>query len=282
LKVGKHVPVPKFQALTIRTEGAVLFASIDNPPINLMGPALVSDLVSLIQFLNSTEEYRVVVFSSANPDFFIAHFDIVKAPEYRVAAARLTGEASAATLLRHLSEVKAVTIAQISGRVRGLGSEFVLACDMRFASRERAVFGQIEAGFGLVPGAGAVQYLAHLMGRGRTFEALLGANDYDGDLAERYGWVNRALPDDELEPFVFELANRIASFPREGLLAIKERINAITLASDADFRCDYELFGKLVRQAEPARRIRVMLERGMQQLSDTELNFGQALREFDK
>ena len=131
--------MPEFQTLKIRTEGAVLFAEIDSPPINMIGPALVTDLVSLIELLDQGDRYRVAVFSSADPDFFIPHVDVTKIAEYREAAAKLTGEPSIGALFRRLSETKAITIAQIAGRVRGGRNEFVLACDMRFASRERAV-----------------------------------------------------------------------------------------------------------------------------------------------
>ncbi len=270
-----------FQVLTTRAEGAVLFAVIDSPPINLIGPALVSDLVSLIELLDHGEPYRVVVFSSANRDFFIPHVDLTKVSEYRQAAAKLTGEPSLSLLLRRLSETKAITIAQIAGRVRGAGSEFVLACDMRFASRERAIFGQLEAGFGLVPGAGGIQHLARLMGRGRAFEVIASGDDYDADVAERYGWINRAVPDVELEPFVARLARRIATFPQDGLVAIKQRINAITLASEDDFRRDSDLFAERAGTLEVQQRTRVMFDRGLQQPGDTELNMGRALGDLD-
>src|SRR5262249_7245663 len=158
-------------------------------------------------------------------------------------AAKLTGEASIAALFRHLSASHLVTIAQIEGRVRGAGSEFVLACDMRFAARGSAIFGQIEPAFGLIPGGGAVQYLGRVMGRARALEVLLSADDYDGELAERYGWVNRALPDDELAAFVTRLAHRIAAFPAAGHVAVKDRVNAISLAPAEDFRQDSDRFG---------------------------------------
>ena len=174
----------------------MLFAEIDAPPMNLLGPELVRDLVSLIQRAEADDSVKVVVFKSADPDYFISHVDLTRVPEYRAEAAKLTGEASIALLFRHLSASRLVTIAQIEGRVRGAGSEFVLACDMRFAARETAIFAQFESAFGQIPGGGATQYLTRLMGRGRALEVLLSADDYDADLAERYGWINRALPAD--------------------------------------------------------------------------------------
>jgi len=140
--------------LTERHEGAVLFADIAVPPMNLLGPELVRDLVSLIQRVEADDAIRVLVFSSSDPDYFISHVDVTRIDEYRAEAAKLTGDASIALLFRHLSASRVVTIAQIEGRVRGAGSEFVMACDISFAARESAIFGQLEPAFGLLP-AGA-------------------------------------------------------------------------------------------------------------------------------
>ena len=141
--------------LRTRKEGAVLFAEIAAPPMNLLGPALVRDLVSLIQQAEADGDLKVLVFRSADPDYFISHVDVTRIPEYRAEAAKLAGEPSLALMFRHLSASRLVTIAQIEGRVRAAGSEFVLACDMRFAARETAIFAQPEPAFGLVPGGGA-------------------------------------------------------------------------------------------------------------------------------
>jgi enoyl-CoA hydratase/carnithine racemase len=269
-----------FKTLKTRADGALLFVEIDSPPMNLLGKAMVADLVSLIRILDKGEPHRVVVFSSAHPEFFIPHVDITEVTAYREIAASLTGQASLGLLFRRLSETKAVTIAQIAGRVRGAGSEFALACDMRFASRERAIFGQVECGLGLVPGAGAVQHLARALGRGRALEVLLSSKDYDTETAERYGWINRALPDVELASFVETLARRICQFPQEGLMGIKDRVNAITLASEADFLVDSDLFGEGVKLPVTQARIRTLFERGMQKPEDLELHFGRALGEL--
>ena len=234
-------------------EGAVLFAEIAAPPMNLLGPELVRDLVSLIQDAEADDAVQVLVFTSADPDYFISHVDLTRVAEYRAEAAKLTGEASIALLFRHLSASRLVTIAQIEGRVRGAGSEFVLACDMRFAARESAIFGQFEPAFGLIPGGGAAQHLTRLMGRARALEVMLSAEDYDAELAERYGWINRALPADELGDFVRSLAHRIAGFPAAGHAAVKDRVNAIALAPAEDFRRDSDLFGEAVRTPEAQR-----------------------------
>ena len=253
-----------FETLDVRVDAGVLFAAISAPPMNLLGPELVRDLVALIRRAEADSACGVLVFTSADPDYFISHVDLTRVADYRAVAAKLTGEASIASLFRHLSAGRLVTIAQIAGRVRGAGSEFVLACDMRFAARETAIFGQIEPAFGLLPGGGAAQYLVRVMGRARALEVLLSADDYDAELAERYGWINRALPAAALEEFVTRLAHRIAAFQAAGHVAVKDRVNAISLAPAEDFRHDSDLFGAGVRDAESQRRIAAAFDRGLQ------------------
>jgi len=252
------------ETLNLRREGAVLSAEIAAPPMNLLGPALVRDLVSLIQSAEADDGVQVLVFTSGDPDFFIPHVDLTQVSEYRAEAARLVGEPSIGLLFRHLSASRLVSIAQIEGRVRAAGSEFVLACDLRFAARESSIFCQFEPAFGQVPGGGGVQHLTRLMGRARALEVMLSAQDYDADLAERYGWINRALPADELADFVRSLAHRIAGFPAAGQVAVKERVNAIALAPVENFRRDSDLFGEGVRAPEAQRRIAAAMKRGLQ------------------
>jgi enoyl-CoA hydratase/carnithine racemase len=264
------------ETLNIRQDGAVLFAEIASPPMNLLGPELVRDLVSLIQRAEADAAVRVLVFTSADPEYFISHVDLTRIAEYRKEAARLTGEPSIALLFHHLSASRLVTIAQIEGRVRAAGSEFVLACDMRFAARESAIFAQFEPAFGLIPGGGAAQHLTRLMGRGRALEVMLSADDYDAELAERYGWVNRALPAAELGEFVSALAHRIAKFPAPGHAVVKDRVNAIALAPADDFRRDSDLFGQGVGGPEAQARIRTAVGRGLQ-TRDAEIDLTRVL-----
>jgi enoyl-CoA hydratase/carnithine racemase len=252
------------ETLRVRQEGAVLFADIAAPPMNLLGPELVRDLVALIQRAEVDETSCVLVFTSADRDYFISHVDVTRINEYREQAAKLTGEASIGILFRYLSTSRLVTIAQIEGRVRGAGSEFVLACDMRFAARESAIFAQPEQGFGLIPGAGGIQHLTRLLGRARALEVMLSADDYNAELAERYGWINRALPATELGQFVRSLAHRIARFPAVGRAMLKGRINAISLAPADDFRRDSDLFLECARDPETRRRMDVAMTRGFQ------------------
>ena len=262
-----------YETITVRREGPVLFASLDVPPMNLLGPELVRDLVSLIQGAEADDDSRVLVFTSNDPDYFISHVDVTRIGEYRREAEKLTGEPSLALLFRRLSTSRLVTIAQIAGRVRGAGSEFVLACDMRFAARESAIFSQPEQGFGLIPGAGGVQHLTRLMGRGRALEVLLSAEDYDAELAERYGWINRALPARELGAFVSALAHWVAGFPAAAQRILKERVNAIALASVDDFSRDSDLFVEAAGRPETQGRFSKAMARGFQ-TRDAELALG--------
>ena len=268
-----------FETLKVRREGAVLFVEIAAPPMNLLGPELVRDLVSLIQRAEADEAVKVLVFKSADADYFISHVDVTKIKEYREEAAKLTGEASIGLLFRHLSASRLVTIAQIEGRVRAAGSEFVLACDMRFAARESAIFGQPEPGLGSNPGAGGIQHLVRLMGRGRALEVMLSAEDYDAELAERYGWINRALPAKALGDFVRSLALRIAAFPSAGHVVVKDRVNAISLAPTEDFRRDSDLFGEGVGNPEAQEQQMAAFKHGFQS-REAEMSLGRLLGEL--
>jgi enoyl-CoA hydratase/carnithine racemase len=268
-----------FDTIRVHRDGGVIFAALAAPPMNLLGPELVRDLVSLIQRAEADPAARVVVFKSADPDYFISHVDVTKVKEYRKEAAKLTGEASIGLLFRHLSASRLVTIAQIEGRVRGAGSEFVLACDMRFAARESAIFGQPEPGLGSNPGAGGIQHLVRLMGRGRALEVMLSAEDYDAELAERYGWINRALPAKALGDFVRSLALRIAAFPAAGRIVVKDRVNAISLAPTEDFRRDSDLFGEGVSNPEAQKQVEAAFKRGFQS-REAEMSLGRLLGEL--
>jgi len=265
-----------FETLNVRQEGGVVFVEIAAPPMNLLGPGLVRDLVSLIERTEADGAARVLVFTSADPDYFIAHVDVGRIAEYRAEAAKLVGEPSIGLLFRRLSTSRLVSIAQIEGRVRAAGSELVLACDMRFAARESAIFAQPEVGLGAVPGAGGMQHLTRLLGRGRALEVILSADDYDAEMAERYGWINRALPRRMLGEFVRSLAHRIASFPLTSVVAVKERVNTVALAPVEEFRRDSDLFGELMRTRDAQDRIGGAMQRGMQ-TREAELTLGALL-----
>lgn len=270
-----------FEKLNVRSEGPVLFVEISAPPMNLEGPELIRDLVSLIQQAEADENVQVLVFKSGDPDYFISHVDVTRIKENRAAAAKLAGDESIGQMLRYLSASRLVSIAQIEGRVRGVGSEFVLACDMRFAARESAIFGQFEPSFGVIPGAGGAQHLTRLMGRGRALEVMLSAQDYDADLAERYGWINRALPAAELDDFVKSLAHRIAKFPAAGHVVVKERVNAIALPTVEDISRDSDLFLAGTRTNEYQQLMQAAMKRGFQ-TREAEMNLAHLVADLDE
>ena len=177
--------------------------TFDHPPINTITATTVEELDELVGLIEQDPDLNVVVFDSANPDFYLAHGP--------------TGMHAWLDLLVRLSRAPVVSIASIRGRVRGAGSEFALACDLRFASRENTLLGQFEVATGVVPGGGPMARLSRLVGRGRALEILLVAGDLDGPRAEQYGWVNRVIADDRLDDEVDEIALRVARLARDGL-----------------------------------------------------------------
>jgi enoyl-CoA hydratase/carnithine racemase len=247
--------------------------------MNLIGPELVRDLVTLLSELESDEDIRVMVLESADPEYFVPHVDLTKVAQYTAEAAKAGGpdDASLGMLWHKLSELPVVTIAKLRGRARGAGSELALACDMRFAARENAVLGQIEIGIGAPPGAGGVQHLARLLGRGRAMEVILGAADFDADEAERYGWVNRALPDAELDAFIARLARRIASFPADAVRSTKQVLNELTLPGADAIRADARRFQQLVGSDTVKARLAILFAQGLQTRGPLELDLGDRL-----
>src|SRR5579863_10649306 len=201
------------QFITDRTHPGRWTVTFNNPPINMFVPATIVELGALMTGLEKDPSVKVVVFQSANPEFFVAHLDVAKAAE-RPDVLNLWRD-----FVLRLSSAPVVSIAKVRGRTRGIGNEFVLACDMRFASRQSALFGNPEVGVGLIPGGGALEWLPRLVGRSRALEIALSGDDFDADIAERYGWVNRSVDDDGLDSFVDTLAGRLVSFDREVLAA---------------------------------------------------------------
>ena len=208
------------------------------PPANLITPLTVSRLHAVVSALERDDSVRVVVFKSDNAHFFLNHFDLREAKDFP----RLDGPSSRATwvdLVLRLSQAPFISIACIRGRTRGGGNEFSLACDLRYASLERAFFGQPEVGTGILPGGGGSERLPRLVGRDRALEAILGSQDYDASTAERYGWVTRALPDQDLDGFVDDFARRLASFDKPVLAAAKAQVNRATLPPSEDLDAAY-------------------------------------------
>jgi enoyl-CoA hydratase/carnithine racemase len=248
--------------------------TFSNPPINMFLPTTIVELGALMTDLEAEPSVKVVVFQSANPDFYIAHLDVAKAAE-RPEVLGLWRD-----FVLRLSSTPVVSIAKIRGRTRGIGNEFVLACDMRFASRQNALFGNPEVGVGLIPGGGALEWLPRLVGRSRALEIVLSADDFDADIAERYGWVNRALDDDDIDAFVDTLVRRLASFDSEVLAAAKTQINRFGLPTATELQSSNDMiFPMLTWPSAQARRAKLRgIGYGLP--SDFELNFGRYLPAF--
>ena len=246
-----------------------------NPPLNIFGPETLPQLDAVITALEADDRVKVVVFDSAVDGFFLTHYNFVAPLEDSTSyPAGPTGLQALPDMLVRLSRAAVVSIAAIRGRATGVGSELALASDMRFASREKAVLSQWEVGAGLVPGGGPMARLPRLIGRGRALEVLLGADDIDGELAERYGYVNRALPDAELDGFVDALANRIASFDKDALAETKRLVDINSLPPDEEITPEWDAFlGALQRPAAQA-RIRALFERGFHEAGDVETRLG--------
>ncbi len=252
----------------------------NNPPLNVVDGSVFEGLQELLSRMEASPDLRVAVFESANPEFYLAHFDMTGRSAAVAGAIGPSGLPIPTDAFVRLAKSPVVSIAKIRGRVRGVGSEFVLACDMRFASRETAILGQPEVGVGVIPGGGAAERLPLLVGRGRALEIVLGANDFDGETAERYGYVNRALPDSELDTFVDDLARRIASFDRRPIAAAKTLINDVSLPSVDRLLDARNAFATTLTWPETQRRVQTLLGRGLQQEGDLENRFGAHLATF--
>jgi len=254
-----------------RTIPGLWTVTFNNAPINMFVPQTIAELLEVMAELEADSSAKVVVFQSANPEFFVAHLDVSKAAERPGILDQWRD------FVLRLSSAPIVSIAKIQGRTRGIGNEFVLACDMRFAGRKSALFGQPEIGVGLVPGGGALEWLPRLVGRSRALEIVLSGDDFDADIAERYGWVNRTLDDDDLDAFVDALVGRLLTFDREALDTAKTQISRYGKPSPAELQSSNDLFfPTLAWPTAQARRAKVR-NIGYGVPSDFELNFGRYL-----
>jgi enoyl-CoA hydratase/carnithine racemase len=255
-----------YETLRVSVADGIARITIDHPPINLFDLQLMLELDRLGGEVSDDAEVLVVIVDSADPDFFIAHADvtlILGLPREERATANTELGFFHAMCDRFRTMPKA-TIALIEGRVRGGGSEFVSSFDMRFASRERALFGQPEVPLGIIPGGGGTQRLPRLVGRARALEIILGGNDVDGPLAEEWGWVNRALPDAELRPLVDALAARIASFPPGAIAAAKASVDNALLDPVPGLCEEERVFSQTLLDPEAVRRMELFMSMGGQ------------------
>ncbi len=266
-----HTP----QIVVTRHSAAFWRVTFSNAPLNIFGPETLPQLDAVITALETDDDVKVVVFDSAVDGFFLTHYNFLAPLEESTHyPAGPTGLQALPDMLVRLSRASVVSIAAIRGRATGVGSELALASDMRFASREKAILSQWEVGAGLVPGGGPMARLPRLIGRGRALEVLLGADDIDGPTAELYGYVNRALPDGELDAFVEALATRIASFDKQAITETKRLVNVNSLPSDDEIAPEWDAFlGALQRPAAQS-RIQTLFERGFHQPGDVESRLG--------
>jgi enoyl-CoA hydratase/carnithine racemase len=252
-----------------------------NGEINLFDVDSVGQLADLVTRIEQAPELTVVVFRSANPDFFMAHWDVLS-DQARVAAMQPgpTGLHPYADNFVRLSRVPAVTITSINGRARGAGSEFVLATDIRFAGPQ-AVLGQFEVGMGSVPGGNPMGRLVRLVGRGRAMEIILGADDFPAALAAEYGYVNRVLPDGELEGFVDGFARRVAGFDKVAVAEAKALVESSVPIPAEESAASLAAFFRTSGRPENAGRVRRLLDRGLQRPDGAEIDLGRQVARQD-
>jgi enoyl-CoA hydratase/carnithine racemase len=249
-------------------------ATFQNPPVNLFDPPTFRELKKLWATIEKTPDVKVLVFDSADPDYFISHYDLVRATEVPEAPEddHVYGWSR---LVTQFTNSPVVTIASIRGAARGIGNEFVLACDMRFASTEKARFAQVEVGFGCVPGGGGLDWLSAYVGRARAIEIVCGAEDFDATTAAAYGWINRAIPDADLDAVVDNLARRIATFDRDALELAKRMINSrVTVPNESERWSSMQSFLYTTTWPATQARFAKSLDLGLQQATDFELNLG--------
>jgi len=246
------------------------WVTLNHPPINTIDDQMYDEIFDLVEAIEKEPSLKVVTFESANPDFFLAHYGVGEStsrfgkPRWIEAAIRL-------------AHSNVVSIAIVRGRARAGGAEFALACDLRFASREKAIFGQPEVGFGLIAGGGALERLPLLVGRSRALEIALGGDDFDADTAERYGWITRAIPDAKLDDFVANFVRRILSFDSQGLNATKAILNRAGLPRQAELQSTQVAFGGTLRSPVALQKATKARERGLGTASDFELNLGRQI-----
>jgi enoyl-CoA hydratase/carnithine racemase len=247
----------------------------DIPPLNIMGPEFVLEFGKIMTAIETDQELRVVVFESAVEGVFLNHSDFTgKLEDLTGLPQGPTGLEAWPDIMVRLTRAPVASIALMRGRATGNGSEIALACDMRFASREKAILSQWEVGVGLVAGGGPMARLSRLIGRGRAMEVLLGADDIGGDLAEAYGYVNRSLPDAELDDFVDALARRIASFDKWAIANTRRLVNAASLPPDVEIAAGWEACMTSITRPAAQEGLKALFDKGFHKPGDAEDRLG--------
>ncbi len=258
-------PTKPAQIRVARRSPAYWRVTVDNPPINVMGPEMVKQFQEVIAALEADEDVRVVVFDSAVDDYFLNHSDFTaKLEELTALPPGPTGLPPWPDFLVRLTRLPVASIALIRGRATGNGSEITLACDMSFASREKAIISQWEVGVGMVAGGGPMARLPRLIGRNRALEVLLSSEDIRADQAEAYGYINRALPDADLDEFVEALASRIAKFDKWAIAQTKRLVNT-SLPPDVELGAGWDACIASLGRPAAQEGIKELMARGLPQ-----------------
>lgn len=251
--------------------------TLDNPPLNLFDPDMRGGFRKLIDEMEADTDLKVVVFDTANPDFFMAHVDLARLNETDDVPGP-TGLEAWPDFTERLHLAPFISIASVRGRARGVGSEFIQAVDIRFASREKAIFAQLEIGMGLIPGGGGMERLWRITGVPRALEIIVSGDDYDATTAELYGWINRAVPDAELDGFVDRFARRLASFDQEALREAKSILNVHLGSTPHDeLTSSFATFLRLMTKPANTQRLQDLFAEGLQTAGDLEYNMGERL-----
>jgi enoyl-CoA hydratase/carnithine racemase len=270
--------IEKAQLRVDRPTAACWRVTFDNPPLNLMGPRFVGEFREIITAVEADPNVKVLVFDSGVEGFFLNHSDFsADMRDLTSMPQGPTGLEAWPDILVRITQMPVVSIALIRGRATGNGSELALACDMSFASREKALLSQWEVGVGLVAGGGPMARLPRLIGRARAMEVLLGSDDIGGELAEAYGYVNRSLPDGELDSFVDALATRIASFDKWAIANTKRLVNAASLPPDVEIAAGWDTCMNSIGRPAAQRKIKAFFELGFHRPGDAENHLGSYL-----
>ena len=275
MKNGTQAPASTKRFTLTRRSPQYWRVTLNHPPLNIFGPESIPQLNEIITALETDDEVKVVVFDSAVEGFFLTHYDfLAKIEDTTSLPPGPTGLHPLPDMLVRLSRLPVVSIASIRGRATGVGSELALACDMRFASREKAILSHFEVGAGIVPGGGPMARLPRLIGRGRALEVFMGADDIPGDLAERYGYVNRSFPDSELDAFVEGLAARVASFDKRAISETKRFVDVASLPPDYEIAPEWDVCLASIMRPAAQERINNLNEKGLHKPGDVENRLG--------
>lgn len=254
---------------------------INNPPLNMFDPKMFAELNVLMDSIEKDGDLKVVVFESGDEDFFMNHHDVENRLDVPDQPGAMPFFGNWPRFVTRLAQSSVISIAKVRGRARAQGFEFALACDMRFASTERAKFSLIEVGGSSIPGGGGVEWLSALVGRSRTLEIVCSADDFDADIGERYGFVNRSIPDAELDAFVDALATRMSRFEKRALETGKKMVNGRAgVPSEADLWTSNHILQGVDLWPEAQKAFPKLMEAGFGKVGDFELNFAERLGDF--